>query len=242
MRRFMMLTAFVAGMTWLAVPGEAWAQNRERAWEIFPFLGHLSLSTPGFGDVLEVRPDTPSPGQTEIIIVNSEIDDDLSLGLRFGFNWTKHQMIEFALAGSSTDAKLFHTTTVQDAATGAVQSVTTIEEDLSVDILIGEVNYVYNFFLHRRDKIVAYLSGGAGIVNTSVFGLTAEPLLRPILDEHVGESSDFTYNFGGGIRFFGSEKVGFRVDLRQFEYSPSNRVDQDILQISMGVTLILGGP
>jgi hypothetical protein len=242
MRRFKMLAVLVAGMVWLAVPGEAWAQNRERAWEVFPFIGHLGLSNPGFGDTLEARPDFPNPGETTITLVSSEIDDDLSLGLRFGFNWTKRHMIEFAFAGSATDARLYQTTTVVDNASGSVVSRTPLEQDLSVDIMFGEVSYVYNFFLHRRDKVVAYVAGGAGVVITSVFGLTAEPSLRPILDEYIGETNDFSYNVGGGIRFFGSEKVAFRIDLRQYRYSPENRVEQDILQLSMGVSLILGGP
>jgi hypothetical protein len=150
-------------------------------------------------------------------------------------------MIEFAFAGSATDARIFLTNTVVDNTTGDVESISPISESLSVDIMLGEVNYVYNFFLQRRDKVVAYVTGGATVVITSVFGLTAEPELRPIFDQYVGETNDFGYNVGGGIRIFGSEKVGFRVDLRQIRYSPEDRVDQDILQLSMGVTLVLGG-
>lgn len=241
MRRFMMLAAVVAGMACLAVPGEVWAQNREKAWEVFPFLGQLSLSKPDFGDTLEVRPGIPVAGQRSISLFTSEIDDDLSLGLRFGFNWTKHHMIEFAFAGSATNARIFNTTMVVDNASGAPVSSTPIEQELSVDLMFGEVNYVHNFFLHRRDKVVAYLSGGAGVVITSVFGLTAEPVMRPVLDQFVGETTTLSYNVGGGIRFFGSEKVGFRIDLRQYRYSPEKRADQNILQLSMGVSLVLGG-
>jgi hypothetical protein len=151
-------------------------------------------------------------------------------------------MIEFAFGGSATDAKLIQTITVEDNAGVIPPSSTLVDEDLSIDIMFGEVSYVYNFFLHRRDKVVAYVTGGVGVVITSVFGLTAEPTLRPILSEFVGETNDISYNVGGGIRFFGSEKVAFRIDLRQMRYSPENRVDQDILQLSMGVSLVLGGP
>jgi outer membrane beta-barrel protein len=236
-----MLAALVAVTAWFAVPGEAWAQNREKAWEVFPFLGYLNLSNPGFGDALVVRPNIPTPNESTITLVSSEIENDLSLGLRFGFHWSKRHMIEFAFAGSATTANLSLTDTVVDKASGSSTS-TTVGESLSVDIMYGEVDYVYNFFLHRRDKIVAYLSGGGGVVITSVFGLTAEPRLRPILDAYVGETNDFSYNVGGGVRFFGSEKVAFRIDLRQIRYSPESRVEQDILQLSMGVSLILGGP
>jgi len=247
MRRFRMLAALVAGIAWLAVPVEAWAQNRDKAWEVFPFLGHISLSQPGFGDSLEVRPGVPvppappNPGQSTLTLDQSEIDDDLSFGLRFGFHWSKRHMIEFAFAGAATDARGTATNTVLDNGTGNPVSTTSVSESLSVDIMFGEVNYVYNFFLQRRDKIVAYVTGGATVVITSVFGLTAEPDLRDIFDEYVGETNDVGYNVGGGVRFFGSEKVGFRIDLRKIRYSPDNRIDQDILQLSMGVSLVLGG-
>ena len=242
MRRLKVVAALVAGMAWLAVPVEAWAQNRDRAWEVFPFLGHLSLSSPDFGDDFIVRPEIPNAGEATLTQNRSEIDDPISFGLRFGFNWTKRHMIEFAFAGSATDARIFQTITVVDSATGAVISNNQFNQDLSVDIMFGEVSYVYNFFLQRRDKVVAYVAGGVGVVITSVFGLTAEPTLRPIMDEFIGETNDIAYNVGGGIRFFGSEKVGFRIDLRQYRYSPENRVEQDFLQLSMGVTLVLGGP
>jgi hypothetical protein len=241
MRRFLIPAALVAGLAVFVPPDEAAAQNREKAWELYPYLGQLNLSRPGFGDTLEVRAGIPTPAETTTTVVSSEIDDDLSLGLRFAYHWTNHHMIEFAFAGAATDARLFHTKTVTNTSTGAIVSVTPIQQDLSVDIMFGDVNYVYNFFLHRRDKVVAYLSGGVGVVITSVFGLTAEPDLRPILDEFVGETNDFMYSVGGGMRFFGSEKVGFRIDLRQMRYSPDNRVEQDILQISAGVSLVLGG-
>jgi hypothetical protein len=241
MRRFIMLAALVAGVAWLGMPGEAWAQNREKAWEVFPYIGHMSFSDPDFGDTVEIRIDTPNPGETEITMVESEIEDEPAIGLRFAYHWTKHQMIEFAFEGTSTDATIMHTTTVEDSGTGMVQSVTPLQEVLDVDIITGQINYVYNFFLHRRDKIVAYVSGGVGVVNTSVFGLTGEPDIRPILDEFVGETNDLMYNFGGGVRFFGSEKVGFRVDLRQVQYGPDNRDNQDYFEISAGVSVILGG-
>lgn len=242
MRRFKMVAALVAGIVWLAVPVDAWAQNRDKAWEVFPFLGYLSLSNPDFGDALVARPDIPNPGQTTLTLNRSEIDDPLSLGLRFGFNWTKHHMIEFAFGGAATDARLFQTIQVLNNTTGMVSSTTQLDQDLSVDVMYGDVSYVYNFFLLRRDKVVPYVAGGVGIVITSVFGLTAQPTLRPILDEFIGETNDVTYNIGGGVRIFGSEKVGFRIDLRQYRYSPENRVEQDFLQLSMGVTLVLGGP
>lgn len=240
MRRFSLRAALVFGVILIGLPVGARAQIREKSWELFPYLGHVAYSHPDFGDTVEVRIDTPNLGQTETIIIQSSIDDSLSIGLRFGYNWTKHQMVEFSFGGGSTDAFLTHITTVVDTA-GVVQSMKTLNETLSVDLLYGEVNYVYNFSLHRRDKVIAYLTGGLGVASTSVFGLTGQPEIRPILSEFVGEENNLALNYGAGIRFFGSESVAFRLELRQVEFSSSNRVDQDFLEISMGVSLILGG-
>jgi outer membrane beta-barrel protein len=241
MRRYSLRAALIFGVILIGLPVGARAQIREKSWELFPYLGHVAYSHPDFGDTVEVRIDTPSLGQTEAIIIQSSQDDSLSIGLRFGYNWTKQQMVEFSFGGSSTDAFLSHTTLVADTVTGVVQSVKVLSETLSVDLLYGQVNYVYNFSLHRRDKVIAYLTGGLGVASTSVFGLTGQPEIRPILSEFVGEENNFALNYGAGIRFFGSESVAFRLELRQVEFSSSNRIDQDYLEISMGVSLILGG-
>ena len=115
------------------------------------------------------------------------------------------------------------------------------QEDVSLDLIVGHVNYVYNFFLQHRGKVVAFVTGGIGLVNSSIFGQTAEPDLSPTLDILVGDENTFMYNYGGGIRFFGSEKAGFRIDARQVRYESGARGRQDHIEIGFALTLILGG-
>ena len=80
-----------------------------------------------------------------------------------------------------------------------------------------------------------------GLINSSIFGQTAEPDLSPTLDLLVGDENTFMYDYGGGIRFFGSEKAGFRIDARQVHYDSSSRGRQDHIEIGFAVTLVLGG-
>jgi hypothetical protein len=170
----------------------AWAQTREKAWEINPHVGYLF-----FGEV---------EGQQ---LLNNTWD----LGFRFGYNWTKHHEVEFGFFGAATE----------DA----------VDLGLSVDLLGGQVNYIYNFFLQRRGRIVGFGTAGLGIVNISSFGFVSDP-------ELVGDSVDPSYNFGGGIRFFGGERAGFRLDIRRVVLRDDG-IDVPYNEVTIGMTIVLGG-
>ncbi|MCZ6696901.1 MAG: outer membrane beta-barrel protein, partial [Acidobacteria bacterium] len=113
---------------------------------------------------------------------------------------------------------------------------------IKADFLSLHLNYVYNFFLHHRDKVVAYVTGGIGINNLSTFGSDVDTALQKMLSELVGEENNITYNFGGGLRIFASKKVGVRFDLRQVAYEVNATDSDDYLEFQFGVTMILGGP
>lgn len=170
----------------------AWAQNREKAWEINPYVGSLSFSD-----------------------VNGEkaFKNTWDLGFRFGYNWTKHHEVEFGFFGASTEN-----------GEGL---------DLTIDFLGGQVNYVYNIPMHRRDKIMGFGTAGVGLINVSSFGFVSDP-------ELVGDTVVFSYNVGGGIRFFGGPRAGFRMDARWVRFSDSG-VDVDYLEATVGMTIVLGG-
>jgi hypothetical protein len=135
------------------------------------------------------------------------------LGFRFGYNWTKHHEVEFGFYGASTEN-----------GEGL---------DLSIDLLGGQVNYIYNFFLQRRGRIVGFATIGAGLVNVSSFGFVSDP-------ELVGDSVDPSYNAGVGIRFFGGERAGFRLDIRRVRFTDSD-VDVGYTEAAVGMTIVLGG-
>ncbi len=73
MRRVVVKTALILSLAWLGLPGEISAQNREKSWELFPYIGYYSLSAPGFGDSIEIQLDTPMAGQTETTFRGSSI-------------------------------------------------------------------------------------------------------------------------------------------------------------------------
>jgi len=190
------LPAVIALFVVMAVAGfmspSAWAQNREKAWEINPYAGYMWFS--------EVEGE-------------QAFNDTWSLGFRFGYNWTKHHEVEFGFYGASTDN-----------GEGL---------DLSIDLLGGQVNYIYNFFLQRRGRVVGFATIGAGLVNVSSFGFVSDP-------EVVGDSVDPSYNAGLGIRFFGGERAGFRFDIRRVLFTDSG-VSVGYNEAAVGMTIVLGG-
>jgi hypothetical protein len=191
MRRPLVKAIFLLIVTGACLGGPAWAQSREKAWELNPWVGFTAFDK------------------------KTGLDDHMSFGFRFGYYWTKHQMVEFGFSSVST----------RDSASG----------DLKADLLTGNVNYVYNFFLQRRDRVVAFVTAGAGVVSVSTFGLTANPDL-------IGDENDLLKNYGAGIRFFGGRRAGFRVEARQYSFSPSGGGNsQDFIEYSAGMTIVLGG-
>lgn len=190
MRRIIkgILAAAVAGFC-LATPAKA--QNREKAWEVYPYAGYIKFAS------------------------TAGLDDSPSLGLDFAYHWTKRHEVEFGFGGTSTN----------DSASG----------DFSADLITARVNYVYNIFLQRRDKVVAFVTAGAGVLEFSTFGFTTDPSL-------VGDEQDFMYNYGAGIRFFGGERAGFRIEARKIDYAAKGAAgNQSYLEVTMGLTLVLGG-
>jgi hypothetical protein len=182
------LAAFLSFCT-LAAP--AWAQNREKAWEVNPYFGSMRFDKVDGATLL---------------------DDTWDIGFRFGYHWTKHQMVEFGFFGGSTDSP---------------------DIDVTVDLLGGQVDYLYNFFVHRRDKVVLYAAGGIGVINTSSFGFVADP-------DAIGDKVHSSWNIGGGIRLFGGARAGFRFDVRRVSFSDSGN-DVTYLEPNIGLTIVLGG-
>lgn len=168
------------------------AQNREKAWEINPYAGTLRFD--------EVEGE-------------QLLNDTWDLGFRFGYHWTKSQMVEFGFYGGATEDS-------QDLG-------------IDVDLLGGQINYVYNFFLSRRDRVVGFATGGLGAVNISSFGFVSDPDL-------IGEEIQITYNYGLGIRLFGGPRAGFRFDVRRTTFSDEG-LDVHFLEAVVGMTIVMGG-
>jgi outer membrane protein with beta-barrel domain len=194
-----MMTAFrvfkmvplAALLSFCTLAAPAWAQNREKAWEINPYFGSMRFEKVDGAKLL---------------------DDTWDLGFRFGYHWTKHQMVEFGFFGGSTDSP---------------------DIDVTVDLLGGQIDYLYNFFVHRRDKVVLYPAAGIGVLNTSSFGFLSDP-------EAIGDKIHSSWNIGGGIRLFGGARTGFRFDVRRVSFSDSGQTVV-YLEPTIGLTVVLGG-
>ena len=220
MRRVWIRALLLTILAGCALQGEALAQNREKSWEVTPYVGQVKF---GSASTLE---SVVAPTESAEI----EFEDDITVGFRFAYHWSKRHMIEFGFSTLGTDGTL-----------DAVVSGTPRQGRFNADILTGRVNYVLNFFLHRRDKVVAFVTGGVGLINFSTFGQSSDPDVQNILAEFVGDENHFLFSYGGGIRLFGGEKAGMRFELRQVHYDTDDRGSESFLEFNAGVTLILGG-
>ncbi len=180
------LAAVAAG--WAAAP--AFAQNREKAWELYPAAGYVVFGS------------------------QAGLDSKPSIEFSFAYHLSKRQEIEFGFGGVSS----------KDTAT----------HQFSADLINTRGNYIYNFFLQHRDKVVAFVTAGAGVINFSTFGFTTN-------EDLVGDEVDLMYNYGAGLRLFGGEKSGLRIDARKVRYSTNHGGSQDYIEYSIGLSLILGG-
>jgi hypothetical protein len=191
MRRHLVKAAIIVFLASCALASPARAQNREKAWEINPYVGYMSFAKVDGETVLK---------------------DTWDIGFRFGYHMTKHHEIEFGFFGGTT---------------------TNPGLDLNVDLLGGQIDYVHNWFVQHRDKVVLYADAGLGILSTSSFGFINDPNL-------VGDKVHGSYNFGGGLRLFGGRRAGFRIDLRRVSFN-DNGNDIHYLEPTVGMTIVLGG-
>ena len=198
--------------------GAALAQNREKAWEVTPYFGFLDYGSTG-----EIN-SVPNVIDAHTVL---EVDGDYDFGFRFAYHLTKKHQVEFAFGGSGTE--------------GVAVSDNYGSQPFQQDILTGRANYIYNIPLHRRDKVMAYVTAGLGIVNISSFGHSTDPDMQLILETFIGDENVPLYDFGAGIRIFGSPKVGVRFDARRSAYSSDTTGDHDFMEYTVGVCLILGG-
>ena len=153
------------------------AQVQEGTQEVNVYGGEL------FGDRFTDR---------EISGSKPELDDDVTYGVRYSYNFTN----SFGL-----EAQLGHT---QSSATKLAGG------DIDLDLTTLDLDAVWNF--DTGTKLVPYVLGGVGYASANldapITGTVGGQAVR--LDDDDG----FTLNAGVGARYFVSDKVSLRLEAR----------------------------
>jgi outer membrane beta-barrel protein len=122
-----------------------------------------------------------------------ELDDDVTFGVRYGYNFTDAWGLELALGRTNT-------------------SVTKLaSRDIDLDLTTFDVDGIYHF--NAGESFAPYVLAGVGYVNGD--------LDRPIIGTapgvgavRINDDNGFTFNAGVGAKWFVSDVVSLRVDLR----------------------------
>lgn len=158
--------------------GPAQAQVTSGSQEIHVYVGEA------FGDDLTDR---------RVSGRRPEIDDDVTYGVRYGYNFSDARGIELSLGRTNT-------------------SVTELAgRDVDFDLTTFDVDGIYH--VGSSEKFVPYVLAGIGYVNGD--------LDRPIVGVAPGvgavridDDNAFTFNAGVGAKWFVSNSVSLRLDLR----------------------------
>lgn len=78
MRRWVVRGVVAAAAASACLGGTAWAQNREKAWELYPYVGYIQFEK------------------------KANLEDHSSFGLDFAYHWTKYDEVEIGFGAAST--------------------------------------------------------------------------------------------------------------------------------------------
>lgn len=168
--------ATVGALAVTAVP--AMAQVTAGSQEVHAYVGEA------FGDDLS---DRRINGRTP------KLDDDLTYGLRYGYNFTDAWGLELSLGQTNT-------------------SVTGLPvRDVDLDLTTFDVDAIYHF--NPGSRFVPYVLAGVGYASAD--------LDRPIVGTvsgvgpaRIDDDSGFTLNAGVGAKYFLTDTVSLRLDAR----------------------------
>ena len=176
--RVFLVLVFAAGISTAAL-----AQVRQGTVEISPFAGYL------FGGEF-------SRGSNDLFDFRVEADDDVTYGIRLGFNLTDNFEMEFQ--ASRTESAFVSDDDVLFGGNGNSFG------DLTIDYFLG-----YATFNFGHGRAVPYFTIGAGVANLDpdVPGTSAQSDTR------------FTGSLGAGVKVFVNPHFGFRFDGRGYATS-----------------------
>jgi outer membrane beta-barrel protein len=168
--------ATIGALAGSALP--ATAQVTEGSQEVHVYVGEA------FGDELTDR---------MVSGHSPELDDDVTFGVRYGYNFSDAWGLELALGRTNT-------------------AVTKLAgRDIDFDLTTFDVDGIYHF--NSSASLVPYVLAGIGYVSGD--------LDRPIVGTapgvgavRINDDNAFTFNAGVGAKWFVSDAVSLRLDLR----------------------------
>jgi outer membrane beta-barrel protein len=165
----------LAALALSALP--AYAQVQPGTSEVHVYAGYLT------GDDLT---DTAISGRTP------ELDDDITYGIRYGYNVTENWGLELSLGYTPTEATNLSTANVD------------------VDVTTLDLDAVYHFATGNR--FVPYLLAGVGYASADldapINGLAGNQQVS------IGDDSGFTLNAGVGAKYFATDRLLFWAEGR----------------------------
>lgn len=198
------------------------SQERKGTWELGLLSGLNRLGIDGieFDDM------------GTIVFLDTESDVSFVFGIRMGYNISNHWQVE----------------TVFDT---AVVSFKEPFDDISIDTTTIQLNGLYNFRKKTTAGADPYILAGIGVNKVEFEGAQvalSRTLSRPNVPflpfQGRSGSTDLTETMivlGFGLRIFGTEKFGFRFELKQKRYDVflSDSTDNEF---TFGLMWSLGGP
>jgi outer membrane beta-barrel protein len=168
----------IVGFGFLAGAVPAVAQVTAGSQEVHVYVGAT------FGDELsDRRIDGRKP----------ELDDDVTYGLRYGYNFTDAWGLEVSIGRTES-------------------SVTRLSgRDVDMDITMVDVNAIYHF--NPGGSFVPYVLAGVGYASADL-DRAITGTVNGIGPVRIGDDDGFTANAGIGAKYFITDKVSLRLDAR----------------------------
>lgn len=200
----------------------ALSQERKGTWELGLLSGLNQLGIDGveFNDM------------GTITFTDAKSDTSFVFGIRMGYHISNHWQVEAVLDT-------------------AVVKFEEPFDDISIDTTTIQINGLYSFRKKTTAGADPYLLAGIGVNKVEFEGArfpVNRPGSRPVVPflpfDVISGSTDLTETmivYGIGLRVFGTEKFGFRFELKQKRYDVflSKSVDHEF---TFGLMWSLGGP
>lgn len=171
------LVGLAAAGALLLATAPANAQVQPKTQEVHVYAGEL------FGDDLT---DTAISGQTP------ELDDDLTYGVRYGYNFNQSWGLELSLGQNL------------NSVTGLAGS------DVDIDVSTVDLNAVWHF--NPQSRFVPYVTAGAGYAAADLdFPLQGTVNGQPV---SIEDDNGFSLNAGVGAKYFATDRLMIRLEAR----------------------------